>query len=164
MYDQRFPTLFRVSEVPGLDDAGRARLEKIRQTVKARTDADCLYNARTGWLYFYIREVRQGLSIPERLCEFRIRPRVWNWCIEDRIDELCAYIRRGRIGAAMKDKLMDWAEKSALSNAESDRAREKAETHHAAYPTLRRVLNRYKMGSKFRPTVLVDGFKGKALA
>lgn len=110
MLDRRFPYLIRLSEIVGLNTADRIAVVRFGEEVNERTGAYVLYDLRDGSLFYFIREITQGLALSPTLSVFRMAAR-FDMGLMARIDDVCRMILQGRMARSMKDRLAAWAAK-----------------------------------------------------
>lgn len=163
--DYRWPNLIDLAAIPGLDPVSRRRLIAACASIYARTDFRVMYNTAIQRLHFYIREPDMGAPVPTgavmvfnpdgspRTHRFNA---VW-------IDEMCRMLRQGRAPRHLKDRAAVEHEVSQRSDAAFEKSKAWSDRERDANNTVRRVKNRQGMGSKFRPSVLVNGLKGSTV-
>ncbi len=161
MFDRRFPYLFRPSDLPHGTPEERARFAEFASRVRARTDFEVTYNAKSGRLFYYIGDPTQGGALPNELTRFATGPRSYDLSIFDKVDEVCSVLQSGRMSMAAKDRLHAHAEKSKQSDREAAMSRfVRPELLRLAREELTRNKLRFGMSGRFRPSVLVNGLKG----
>lgn len=161
MFDRRYPYLFHPASIPHTEDRERSALSTMAERVFARTDFRMVYNARSGKMFFYIKEPAQGAAVPDDLARFRVSPRCYDMGIVGRTDDICRVLQSGRMKSAAKDRLERWAEISRHSDERSRIDREvRPEQERIAREEFERTRSEWRMGRTFKRSVLVDGLKG----
>lgn len=161
MFDRRYPYLFRCEEIPHATTQERDTLSRMAASVFARTDFRMVYNARSGKMFFYIREPQQGAAVPDDLTRFRSGPRTYDLSITNRLDDICRTLQSGRMSSAGKDRLGRWAESARKSDERSRMDREiRPEQERIAREEFDKARSQWRMGKTFKRSVLVDGLKG----
>ena len=161
MFDRRFPYLFRPEEIPHATPEERSSLSGLAARVFARTDFRMVYNARSGKMFFYIKEPQQGAAIPSDLSRFRVGPRAYDMGIVDRADDICRVLQSGRMSSARKDQLSVWADNARKSDERSRIDREvRPEQERIVREEFARTRDQWRMGRTFKKSVLVNGLKG----
>lgn len=160
--DNRWPNLVSLDSIPGLAPGERSRIVHACESIYRRTDFRCLYNTLSKSLHFYIREPDMGAYVPNGAVQ------VFDHCGVSRVfrfnavwvDEMCRMLRQGRAPRHLKDREMAYAERSAQTDAASAANRESADKERDFNRHVQRAKNRSGMSSKFRPSAVVNGFKG----
>lgn len=162
MLDNRWPHLCEVSSIPNMDQVDRARMRRACERITARTDFKAAYNKATGCLHFYLGSPEIGAAVPSALARVTVRPGINRTLSENRVEAVCKTLQRGRVSRALKDREMEYAENAQKSDIASLKDKKRGEAEKVVEQKLRRTLNRRGMSSRFRPSAVVDGLKGKA--
>lgn len=152
MIDSRFPWIVRIDSAP-LGEVDRKRLRRLCDRVSRRTGRRIGFNRRTKALYVWQKEINQGLGWP-----FKVIRDDGTLSIPDE-EEMVRIIYLGQVPPDVKAKWQrqqQWLDDQA-ENEEMERILD--ERRPDALDHLRRRRNRAGMSSKFRPSVVVDGFK-----
>lgn len=118
--DNRFPWMCRLAHAPGsgpfaLSPQERSWAERFADEVCRRTFTSCVYNARTGGLFFYRGNMDRGVY------EFPFKPA--DECAERLtgrdLDDCVSLINSSRLSREQKDRIAAANEKSIASDRES---------------------------------------------
>lgn len=155
MSDARWPWMIPADRSTVGDTTDRARLRRFAHAVRTRTRCETAVDARTGMLFFYETEMDQSRGEP-----FPYHRPDGTFSLPD-LDEVCSTINLGRVPVWLKEKWRGEAEAEAARFRAGEKERFFNERERDAVRIIQRNQNRRGMGRHFRPSVVVNGTKGK---
>lgn len=154
MADSRWPWMRPIpGPLPFGDAADAARLGKLANTIKRRTNCDTAVDLRTCRLFFYVGEMDRSRGEP-----FSVLDPDGTVKIPD-ADEIVATINLGKVPRWLKDKWRAETEEK-LKRDQMEFAESKLnERERDSVNRLQWRRNRRGMGRHFHPSVVVDGLR-----
>lgn len=142
----------RVSDAADIGEAARAALLRVEEAVQSRLGYRCAYNARTGELFVYLRDMSFGIHA---------------WPVRQSYgvgrapapDDVVGFLQRGRLGRWRGQLMQRMAAQSAKSRRESELQRWMDDVRPSAVDHASYLLQKQGMGRRWRKSAVVSGAK-----